>query len=159
MQTSLTKGFLRTLRIVVMPKMSPTMTHGKILKMWLSPQQVVGSYDKIMEVSTATLLDTSSEAAVMEIEVMEDMHVAAVFAKEGQQLEVGRPVALLCDHPADITEAQSIKVNLPHSEARCVTYSGCFCSDTSSVQCVLGQYISHRHWCGKYSDSYLAGIR
>ncbi len=101
---------LRTLRLLVVPKLSPTMTHGRIVKFAITPHQLVSSYDKVMEISTTSLLNTVEEESVMDIEVMEDMYVAKVFAQLGQQLHVGSPVALLCDNEKDIIAAQGIEV-------------------------------------------------
>lgn len=72
------------------------------------------SHDIVFEVSTDTLLNTSQEKSVMDIEVIEDMFVAQVLAKSGSLLAVGQPVALLCDSLDDFTEAQNIKVTLPY---------------------------------------------
>jgi pyruvate/2-oxoglutarate dehydrogenase complex dihydrolipoamide acyltransferase (E2) component len=96
------------------------MTHGRIVKLAIKPLQVVSSYDKVMEISTTSLLNTVEEEAVMDIEVMEDMYVAKVFAQEGQQLHVGSPVALLCDNEKDIEHVQGIKVR-----CICVRYLIC----------------------------------
>lgn len=107
----LSKQFFRTLRIVVMPKLSPTMNHGKLIKLNLKENQSVSSYEKIMEVSTSSLLNTSVEESVMEIEIMEDMFVASLCAAEGQELAVGCPIAVLCDNAADIAKVQSMQVH------------------------------------------------
>lgn len=104
--------FIKSLRIVVMPKLSPTMSHGTIVNMTLQPKQIVSSYDKIMEVSTHSLLNTSEEQSTMDIEVMEDMFVAKVMVKSGQQMKVGTPIALLCDNEEDIEKAENWEVKL-----------------------------------------------
>ena len=100
----------KVLRVLVMPKLSPTMTEGVISKLNIKPGQVVASHDAVMEVSTSSLLNTSDEKSVMDIEIIEDMHVAVVFGKVNDVLKVGSPVALLCDSAYDIAMATNLKV-------------------------------------------------
>lgn len=106
------KNFAKTLRVLVMPKLSPTMTHGMVHNFTLKVGQAVNSYDKVMDVSTKSLLNTSDELALMEIEVMEDMFAAKIMASSGDQLPVGAPLAILCDNEGDIKKAQDYMVSV-----------------------------------------------
>ena len=47
----------------------------------------------------------------MDIEIIEDMYVAKLFAVEGARLKVGQPIALLCDNESDICAAQETEVS------------------------------------------------
>lgn len=93
-----------------MPKLSPTMTKGKVTSLFLKDLQAVSCHDIVFEVATETLLNTSNEKLIMDIEVIEDMYVAKVFEKAGETLKVGRPIAILCDDLKDVPAAQNVKV-------------------------------------------------
>lgn len=100
----------KTMRLLVMPKLSPTMTKGLISNVFLKELQPLISHDVVFEVTTDSLLNTSIERSVMDIEVIEDMYVARVFAKAGETLLVGQPIALLCDSLEDFPAAKNMKV-------------------------------------------------
>ena len=104
------KSISKTMRLLVMPKLSPTMTKGKLTSLFLKDLQAVSCHDIVFEVATETLLNTSNEKLIMDIEVIEDMYVAKVFEKAGETLKVGRPIAILCDDLKDVAAAQNVKV-------------------------------------------------
>lgn len=90
--------------------LSPSMKAGTISKLNLKHMQQLTSHDVVFEVSTSTLLNTTEESVVMDIEVIEDMYVAKVVVEDGSTVKVGQPVALLCDNLADISIAKDIEV-------------------------------------------------
>lgn len=96
-----TKGAVKYLP---MPRLSPTMTRGVIQKWYIQPNDTVESNQLILEVSTRTLRDVSSKKSdyIMEVEIIEDMIVADIVAKEGEEVEVGHPIAVFCDEQTDI---------------------------------------------------------
>lgn len=133
------KSLSKTMRMLVMPKLSPTMTKGKINNLFLKELQAVTSHDVVFEVATDTLLNTSIEQSIMDIEIIEDMIVARVFAQAGSVLPVGRPIALLCDGPEDVEEARNVKVHLFYNVKESIMY--CFIAycvfSTYSTLCIL----------------------
>lgn len=86
------------------------MTQGKLSNIFLKELQTVSSHDVVFEVATDTLLNTSVQQSVMDIEVIEDMIVARVLQQAGSVLPVGRPIALLCDCPEDVEAARNVQV-------------------------------------------------
>jgi len=103
------------------------MTQGKLSNIFLKELQTVSSHDIVFEVATDTLLNTSVQQSVMDIEVIEDMIVARVFQQAGSVLPVGRPIALLCDGPEDVEAARNVQVPF----AAC-----CLCGiSASDIQC------------------------
>lgn len=106
-------AFVRSLRLMVMPMLSPTMKDGTIRKLKLKPTQQLNSHDVVFELYTRTLLNTSEESTVMDIEIIEDMYVAKVIAQDGATIKIGQAIALLCDDLNDIAKAQEIHVRIP----------------------------------------------
>ena len=97
-----------------MPRLSPSMQKGKILKWFIKPKDFVKSYQLILEISTKTLQEVNNEEneSVMEIELLEDMFVADILVKEGEECKVGQAIASFCDEEEDILVVQQNKVNL-----------------------------------------------
>lgn len=106
-----TKGAVKYLP---MPRLSPTMTKGVIQKWYIQPNNIVESNQLILEVSTRTLRDVSSKKSdyIMEVEIVEDMILADILAKEGDEVEVGHPIAVFCDEQEDIDRIKKHPVSL-----------------------------------------------
>jgi pyruvate/2-oxoglutarate dehydrogenase complex dihydrolipoamide acyltransferase (E2) component len=88
------------------------MTQGIVRKVYFKPQQYVQCNDLVLEIATMELLNTAKEESVMEIEINEDMYVAQILTCEGATLDVGKPIALLCDNKSDILITSQLKVIL-----------------------------------------------
>lgn len=90
------------------------MTRGVIQKWYIQPNDTVESNQLILEVSTRTLRDVSSKKSdyIMEVEIVEDMIVADIVAKEGEEVEVGHPIAVFCDEQTDIDTIKKIPVSV-----------------------------------------------
>lgn len=102
-------GAIRGLvKYLPMPRLSPTMKSGMIRKWFIKPQDEVQSYQLVVEVSVKSLLQVSRNETdyIMEIEILEDMYVANILAKEGEECRVGQAIATLCDEKNDIKHLQ-----------------------------------------------------
>lgn len=85
--------------IIEMPKLSDTMTTGTLLK-WLKQEgDTVSSGDMIAEVET--------DKATMELESFEDGILLKHYVGEGDQVEVGGPVAAIGEKGEDAPEVES----------------------------------------------------
>ncbi|KAG2432386.1 hypothetical protein HYH02_012958 [Chlamydomonas schloesseri] len=67
----------------------------------------VSEYDILLTVDTDSLveeayrLDQFAGTVSLLVESQEEAHVAALLAAEGEEVEVGRPIAVLCEDPGD----------------------------------------------------------
>jgi len=85
--------------IIEMPKLSDTMTTGTLLK-WLKQEgDTVSSGDMIAEVET--------DKATMELEAFEDGVLLKHYVGEGDQVEVGGPVAAIGEKGEEAPEVES----------------------------------------------------
>lgn len=104
-------------RLLVMPQLSPSMKGGVLKKLYIHPGQYVAAYDLVFDITTQTLLnipsnDGSNNGSIeMQIEVMEDMYVAKLFQEEGSVIEVGQPIAILCDNIDELDLAKDYHVS------------------------------------------------
>lgn len=101
-------------RILPMPRLSPTMKKGTIKKWFLSQGDQVKSYQLILEVSTSELTKDSLETAkefTMEIEILEEMYLVKKLGIEGKEYSVGECIGLFSDEEKYITQYDSLKVN------------------------------------------------
>lgn len=105
-------------KFLPMPKLSPTMTSGRVEKWYVVPKDLVRSYQLVLEISTVELTQSArdrknydAEVSLMEIEILEDdMYVAKLIATEGQEIKSGAPIAVLCEHSEDIPSVAAAKV-------------------------------------------------
>ena len=98
-------------RLLIMPQLSPSMTTGILKKLYIHPGKQVSSYDLVFDITTKTLLNIPSKDAIeMQIEVLEDMYVAKLFEAEGSMVEIGKPIALLCDSINELDQAKDFQV-------------------------------------------------
>ena len=61
----------------------------------------------LLEVKSLIKTDDSAKHSVMQIEIMEDMHICMLSDATGD-IEPGAPIAVLCDDEQDIKEATKI---------------------------------------------------
>jgi pyruvate/2-oxoglutarate dehydrogenase complex dihydrolipoamide acyltransferase (E2) component len=102
-------------RLLVMPQLSPSMKGGILKKLYIHPGQYVAAYDLVFDITTQTLLNIPSKdggSIEMQIEVMEDMFVAKLFQQEGNVVEVGQPIAILCDNIDELDLAKDYHVSM-----------------------------------------------
>ena len=93
--------------VLPFPRMSPTMTSGKVTKWFVQPGQYVKSYDLFLEIETSSLVQESSRVGIetidiLEVEILEDMYVAKLCSPLELSLNAGNLLAILCDDPEDV---------------------------------------------------------
>ncbi len=68
------------------------MINAKITKLYISERMHLNPYDLILELETATLtsISESNDIRVMEVEIVEDLFVAKLLVKEGEELSAGK---------------------------------------------------------------------
>ena len=100
-------------RVITMPKLSPSMTHGRVLSWNVRAGDAVHEYDTLMLVSTTSLLDVSDEVEVktLVVEIMEDGFIAQLTAVDAAEVPVGQPLGLLCEEEDDLEEASCVDVS------------------------------------------------
>jgi pyruvate/2-oxoglutarate dehydrogenase complex dihydrolipoamide acyltransferase (E2) component len=99
--------------ILPMPRLSPMMLEGTVVKWHTKEGDAVQKYSLIADIrpNELTKVQTSDEGPPeMEIELQDDVFVAKLFATEGQKVPAGYPVALLCESREDIAEVKNLKV-------------------------------------------------
>jgi pyruvate dehydrogenase E2 component (dihydrolipoamide acetyltransferase) len=94
-----------------MPKLSPTMRSGKIEKWFVRKNCFVTSYQLLLEISTQSLTQ-EYENHIMEIEIIDEVYLAKLFAEAGSTLQVGKPIAVFCNNAEDIETVCDAKVIL-----------------------------------------------
>ncbi len=107
--------FLNKIKFLTMPKLSPTMDIGTIEKWHIYPGEQVHQYQLVLDVSASGLTmgtQETGEKVHMEIELMEDMYVAKLLRKPGEECPTGTPIALFCDDQADMKTLQNMDVSL-----------------------------------------------
>jgi dihydrolipoamide dehydrogenase len=83
---------------ITMPQQSDTMTEGTVVK-WLKKEgDQVKAGEMIAEIET--------DKAVMEMESFEGGTLAAIVAKEGQKVPVGKPIAVLAKKGEDVGDVK-----------------------------------------------------
>jgi pyruvate/2-oxoglutarate dehydrogenase complex dihydrolipoamide acyltransferase (E2) component len=101
-------------RVISMPKLSPSMTHGRVLSWNVAKGDTVREYDTLMMVSTTSLLDVSDEVEVktLLVEIMEEGFIAQLAAvDDAADVPVGQPLGLLCEEEDDVEEASRVDVS------------------------------------------------
>ena len=73
--------------IIEMPKLSDTMTTGTVVKWHKKVGDVVSNGDIIAEIET--------DKATMELENFDDGLILKLFADEGDEVEIGKPLAVV----------------------------------------------------------------
>ncbi|KAJ1440635.1 hypothetical protein B484DRAFT_391150 [Ochromonadaceae sp. CCMP2298] len=98
-----------------MPKLSTSMSAGVLTKLRIEHGQYLESYHHAMDVSALHMLNASSEAQEMEVEVLDDSYVAQLLTREGDTLTPGSPIALLCENEEDLEAAGGVKLPLNYN--------------------------------------------
>ena len=93
-----------------MPALSPTMTHGGIVKWHVDVGASIASGDALADVET--------DKATMVMEATDDGYVAAVLVKEGAtDVEVGRAVCVMVEDAGDVGAFASYEAESSSAEA------------------------------------------
>eukprot|EP00667_Euglena_gracilis_P022023 EG_transcript_24341 len=87
-------------KLVPLVMLSPTMTHGTILKWNVAPGGHVPSGEVLYEVRAEKLTEAGATVDML-VESQDEGYLAAVFAGAGARVPVGAPVAVLCEEAAD----------------------------------------------------------
>lgn len=123
-----------------MPKLSPTMTSGKLTKWHASNRQYMKSYDLITEVSALSLVSLNSfEVTAMEIELIEDMYISKILvpADDDAIIAVGTPIAILCEEESDIDVISSWTLTAEDIQTLCL-------DKTKNIKTAMWQaYLKH----------------
>jgi hypothetical protein len=101
------------IKYLPMPRLSPSMESGTVKKWFIRSNDSVQSYQLILEVVAKQVRKSSSPETeyTMEIELLEDMYLADLLAKEGEECVVGQPIAVFCDNEEDIENVRSHPVS------------------------------------------------
>jgi len=103
--------------LVDMPKLSPSMTHGRIKKWIQEPGTELVPYDLLMEITTDTLTEEAYKVGkfagtvTMQIECVDHgkfVKRLELGEKETLDLKVGTPLALLCEDEDVLNEIENI---------------------------------------------------
>jgi rhodanese-related sulfurtransferase len=99
------------LYLLPMPSLSHAMQSGRVNKWLKSPGDLVSIYDIIAEVTTDNLveeaykIDDFAGSVTLLLESQEEAYLAAVLVAEGQELQIGAPIAVLCENENDVSAA------------------------------------------------------
>ncbi len=95
-----------------MPKLSPTTQSCKLLKWYIKEGTKFSIYSILCEIETSNLtrVDTQQQTTEMEIEIQEDGIIGQLFAKEGDILSVGSPLAIICDDEKEYQKFSKISL-------------------------------------------------
>lgn len=101
----------QSLYVLPMPSLSHAMQSGRITKWLKTPGDLVSIYDIIAEVTTDSLVeeaykvDDFAGSVTLLLESQEEAYLAAVLVPEGQEVQIGFPVAVLCEDDSGISAA------------------------------------------------------
>lgn len=110
--------FEGAVRLLPMPQLSPHMVIGKLLKWHAKEGEMIPAYGLIADIrpnqltDPLELTDRDVKQIDMELELQEDMFIAKFLCHEGQEVNGGAPLAILCELEEDMNEARSLKVQL-----------------------------------------------
>ncbi|EFJ52883.1 hypothetical protein VOLCADRAFT_86312 [Volvox carteri f. nagariensis] len=99
--------------VLPMPKLSHAMTSGRIAKWHVEEGASVNTYDVLLTVETETLveeayrLDQFAGKVALLVESQEEGFVARLLAAEGEEVPVGKPIALLCEREDEVPAARA----------------------------------------------------
>lgn len=91
--------------ILHMPKLSPTMEHGTLVK-WHAKEG-----DKIS--SGQTLIEVATDKATVEHQVLDGGFLRVILVKEGEEASVNQPIAILTEKADESIEALLKKIEKP----------------------------------------------
>ena len=115
------RAFSHSVRVLLMPQLSPTMRVGKIEAIHFAVGQTIKSYDLALQVSTSGLTSVAvegQEEGSLLVEIIEDMKCRAILASVGDVLEIGEPIAVFVDadfvgSPSEFSDKDSLKKYTP----------------------------------------------
>ena len=82
--------------IIEMPKLSDTMTVGTVVKWYKEVGDMVGNGDILAEIET--------DKATMELENFDDGILLQLLAQEGDEVEIGKPLAIIGEQGEEIPD-------------------------------------------------------
>ena len=82
--------------IIEMPKLSDTMTVGTVVKWYKEVGEMVGNGDILAEIET--------DKATMELENFDDGILLQLLAQEGDEVEIGKPLAIIGEQGEEIPD-------------------------------------------------------
>ena len=117
------------------------MLSGKVSKWLSSPGKQVKLYDIVAEIDTETLTEEANKVGKFEgtttmlLESQEDVFIQRILVKEGEQVKVGTPLAVVCEFEEDLDSLKDYKVPVDNlygaggSEVRMLTWQSYLKSD------------------------------
>ena len=88
--------------IIEMPKLSDTMTVGTVVKWYKKEGEKIANGDILAEIET--------DKATMELENFDDGVLLKLLANEGDEIEIGRPLAIVGSPGEDIPDLDELTV-------------------------------------------------
>ena len=100
---------LRGLGFVGLPKLSPSMVCGKVVKWHVPVGGEIVSGELLCDIKTSTLSeDENSDDHVLEIEAHEDGWLADVLVAPDKDVNVGQPIFVFADNQSDVTSREDM---------------------------------------------------
>ena len=100
-------------RLMPMPRLSPTMKTGHVVRWNMAVGDRVDDMEVACEVKTAELTDDPEDGEkILEIEAHEDGYLAAILVEAGEQAQPDEAIAVIVHHHADIgafQDAESLR--------------------------------------------------
>jgi pyruvate/2-oxoglutarate dehydrogenase complex dihydrolipoamide acyltransferase (E2) component len=110
----------KSIRLLPMPKLSPSMISGIIKKWHIRPGASTKSYQLVVEISTNTLTKLgNNKIEVMDVEIIEDTFLAQILVQEGEPVNVGGPIAVFCEESSEMEEACKLQVVFSFTNCSC----------------------------------------
>ena len=81
--------------VIEMPKLSDTMSVGTVVKWYKSVGETVANGDILAEIET--------DKATMELENFDDGVLLKLLASEGDEVEIGKPLAVIGEDGEDVS--------------------------------------------------------
>lgn len=90
-------GLRSGLKLLRLPKLSPSMESAKILQWHVFPGHPAKEYDLCATLDVSHLSNNEASSTKMQLELHEEMFVAHLFNVKGRWITTGEPLLLLCD--------------------------------------------------------------
>ena len=112
LRSSTAPPMLAGLKILTMPKLSPSMEKGRITAWHASVGENVEAYNLILDVCALDLLDPGAgnctTDANMEVEIIDSARVCAILHKVGDTVRVNTPIAILSEEDSSFESASRL---------------------------------------------------
>eukprot|EP00240_Pyramimonas_obovata_P011238 CAMPEP_0118930430 /NCGR_PEP_ID=MMETSP1169-20130426/7124_1 /TAXON_ID=36882 /ORGANISM="Pyramimonas obovata, Strain CCMP722" /LENGTH=121 /DNA_ID=CAMNT_0006872787 /DNA_START=346 /DNA_END=711 /DNA_ORIENTATION=- len=92
-----------------MPELSPLMTSGRITRWHKQIGDRIDAYDLLYEVETNHLTVREDEVFTLDVEAHEDGYLGAILVQDGDEIDVGAPIAVVCDEEKDLEHFKDYK--------------------------------------------------